>query len=160
MKIYPPVKPSLKELHEAAQDRAITVSYTPAGPAEGTAYTKRAVGWKKLRAPGLFGGKVPRPASAAEREALLSELRKHGKLLDGLKKCVGISKQHAGTLGWAIWEVAGIIRAGPRKAFEQAKAQGKPVRIIATRPSITRLMRAIPSYVAAAPSVEPVGVPA
>jgi len=160
MKIYPSIKPSLKELHEAAQDRAISVSYTPAGPVEGTAYTKRAVPWKKLRAPGLFGGKVARPASAAEREALLAELRLHGNLLEGLKKCVGISKKHAGVLGWAVWEVAGIVRAGPMKAFKQAESQGKPVRLSATRPGISRVMKAIPSYVAAAPSVEPIGVPA
>jgi len=160
MKIYPPVKPSLKELHEAAQDKNISVGYTPAGPVEGTSYTKRAVPWKKLKAPGLFGGKVAHPASAAEREALLSELKLHGNLLAGLKKCVGISKRHAGTYGWAVWSIGDSVRAGPRKAYEQALAQGKPVRILATRASISRLTKAIPSYVASAPSVEPIGVPA
>lgn len=155
MKIYPPVKPSLKELHEAAQDRAITVSYTPAGPPEGTAYTKRAVSWKRIKAPGLFGGKVAKPASAAEKASLLSELKLHGRLLEGLSKCVGVSKAHAGTIGWAVWEVAGMMRAGPRKAFEQAVAQGKPVRLIASKPSITRLMAPIPEYAAKAPSVAP-----
>lgn len=160
MKIYPSIRPSLKELHEAAQDRSITVSYTPAGPVEGTAYTKKSVGWKKIRAPGLFGGKVARPASAAEREALMSELRLHGNLLAGLKKCVGVSKKHAGILGMAFWEVAGIVRAGPLKAYKQAESQGKPVRLISYRPSISRMMKAIPSYVASAPTVEPIGVPA
>jgi len=144
----------LKELHEAAQERSITVSYTPAGPPEGTAYTKRSVGWKKVKAPGLFGGKVPKPASAAEKATLLSELKLHGRLLEGLKKCVGVSKAHAGVIGWAVWEVAGIMRAGPRKAFEQAVAQGKPVRLIASKPSISRLMAPIPEYAARAPSVE------
>lgn len=160
MKIYPPAKPSLKELHEAARDKNITVSFTPAGGPEGTVYTKDAVSWKKLKAPGLFGGKVARQATAAERETLLSELRRHGRLLEGLKKCVGISKQHAGKYGFAVWEVAGMIRAGPVKAFEQAKAQGKPVRIVAVRPSISRLMAPIADYAARAPMVEPIGVPA
>jgi len=158
LKIYPPVKPSLKELHEAARERDITVSFTPAGGAEGTAYTKDAVSWKKLRAPGLFGGKVAKPATAAERQMLVSELQRHGNLLTGLKKAVAISREKAGVFGFAIWEVAGILRAGPMKAYEQAKGRGKPVRLIASRPSISRLMAPIPGM--AAPMAEPVGVAA
>jgi len=158
LKIYPPARPSLKELHEAARERDITVSFTPAGPAEGTVYTKNAVSWKGLRAAGLFGAKVPRPATAAERQTLVSELQRHGNLLAGLKKAVAISREHAGTLGFAIWEVAGILRAGPMKAYEQAKARQKPVRLIASRPSISRLMAPVPGL--AAPSAEVVGVAA
>jgi len=158
LKIYPPARPSLKELHEAARERDITVSFTPAGPAEGTVYTKTAVSWKGLRASGLFGGKTPRPASAAERQTLISELQRHGNLLTGLKKAVAISREKAGVLGFGIWEVAGILRAGPMKAFEQAKGRGKPVRLIASRPSISRLMAPIPGM--ASPMAEPVGVAA
>lgn len=158
MKIYPPAKPSLKELHEAARDREITVSFTPAGGPEGTVYTKNAVSWKGLRAAGLFGGKVARPASAAERQMLVSELQRHGNLFMGLKKAVAISREKAGIFGFAIWEVAGILRAGPMKAYEQAKARQKPVRLIASRPSISRLMAPVPGL--AAPTAEVVGVAA
>jgi len=114
---------SLKELMDIARSNEYSVSYTPFGRFGLRTYIRKAAPWKGLKG-----------------EAFWKEAEKHGRLADGLRSAINISRSHAGEKGVALVRyVDGSYGIMPYKSALQG--QGKTIaQIVATAPNYFRLI--------------------
>lgn len=116
-------KISLKELMEIARSNEWSVAYTPFGRFGLRTYIRKAVDWKGLKG-----------------DAFWEEAQKHGRLAEGLRQAISISKNHAGEKGVALVKYAdGSYGIMPYKSARQAEEKGR-LKIIATAPNYFRLI--------------------
>lgn len=114
---------SVRELMDLARSNEYSVAYTPFGRFGLRTYIRRAAPWKGLKG-----------------DAFWDEASKHGRLADGLRSAIDISKRSAGNTGVALVKyMDGSYGIMPYKSALQG--QGKTIAdIIATAPNYFRLI--------------------
>ena len=116
---------SLRELMDLARSNEYSVAYTPFGRFGLRTYIRKAAPWKGLKG-----------------DAFWSEAAKHGRLAEGLRAAIGISKNFAGQTGVALVKyMDGSYGIMPYKSALQG--EGKTIaEIVATAPNYFRLITA------------------
>ena len=114
---------SLRDLLEIAKSRDYSISYTPFGRFGLRTYIRKAAPWKGLKG-----------------EAFWSEAAKHGRLADGLRGAISISKKFANQTGVALVRyIDGSYGIMPYKSAKQSEGK-KIAAIVATAPTYYALI--------------------
>ena len=119
VKVYPN-EINLFQLAAIGRTPGIRTGTSPFGMPAGSMvrYIGRSVPWKGMKG-----------------DAFWSVATKYGRLADGLRTAIRISKDAAGTYGVALVSLAdGRQVVLPRKVVKQMEAQGKPVTVISEIP--------------------------